>query len=1312
MNAQFGKVITFYSYKGGVGRSMALANTACLLASWGKKVLIVDFDLEACGIEHFFNNDIVRLSKTRKETLGVIDLIHLNRDKKTADWRENLIKASSPFLRGTDISILSAGKDDENFTLKLQQLDWENLFKEHSLGSYFEELRNQWKAEFDFILLDSRTGITDIGGICTIHLPDIIVFLFTTNETSLFGCINVIKKVKEKRRLLAYDRSSLLTIPLPSRDEARTEYESSQKWKEIFASNLFEFYSDWLPEDVSHRSVIDILRIPYIPYWSFGDRVPVLEEGSIDPNSIGYAYENLAKLIINDLDWDKIVKHDDQLVRDNETNGANKLSKRETALRVFLSSTEVDIREYRHSVAAALLRLGYFPESMEGVGASPRKPVAVCIEKVLNCDVLVVMLAHRYGWVPTIEEGGDGKKSITWIEVEAALANHIPVYAFIVDPKHPWGQPKEQDLIIDTEDVSKHAEIARRAHALKEFKTFLLSTLTVDTFTSPDDLAKKVAVSLAKLSEHVPAQNDEIKKKSRVKKVPFIFRTVHPLQPAPHFKGRAKLLKELKDWYNTPVTPDRVRSLVAIGGTGKTALAERFIQSIKNEPLSGSVFIWSFYDEPDTDAFLREACITFTGEEPEGVAGMLEKLERALAADNHRHLIVLDGLERVQSEGKVGTHQAKGDLEDHRLKNLLRAIAAGLGNTRALITTRFKLTDLATWENAGYKSHELDMLDRDSAIEVLRAWEIKSTEKKLADLAHAMGYHALSVSVLGSYLNHYYSGDIAGAAEFKLEEITADEPQAARLSRILSSYAQNLPDDERDLLVRLSVFPKGVTVDILGYVVGAGGEIAGALIGANQQRLLRIAERLKTQGLIFSYKNNDTVVYTAHPFLRDYFRTFLGVKTENIHEVVKTNLAIGLDTKPENKPTDTATLDRYEQLIEHSILAGHFDEAYELFQNVMGGGGGSFHLFHSLADYGRIIRIISLFSSDGTPYRVAETLTSRKKAILNNVYGLAAMQLGDISTADASFQVSTRSLDVKDSINRASGVNNRAIANIYHGNFVKAKELIETSIAYLKDKDQNDGHVLYTRINIITTLAYTLFLLGETAAAERLFIEATELEGTPLYGHAAAREIEFFIIIGKIDEAHLRLKENYDYCSRNVWPKEVANCHYYFGQLTLPVAIEASNHLQKVRDWAATSGHMEAILKGHILAAEIAYCSGDYPGALSEAETGFNKAEGCGYGKYAIDILLLLAKIHLAIPDYKKALSYARQAFDRSDAPECQYAWGKANGLHLCGVCHKALGEYELARQRLEAALAIREKIQHPEVEETRKLLSELPKAK
>ena len=68
-----GKIITFYSYKGGTGRSMALANIAWLLASGGQNVLVVDWDLEAPGLHRYFSPFL--LDKDLADTDGLINLV-------------------------------------------------------------------------------------------------------------------------------------------------------------------------------------------------------------------------------------------------------------------------------------------------------------------------------------------------------------------------------------------------------------------------------------------------------------------------------------------------------------------------------------------------------------------------------------------------------------------------------------------------------------------------------------------------------------------------------------------------------------------------------------------------------------------------------------------------------------------------------------------------------------------------------------------------------------------------------------------------------------------------------------------------------------------------------------------------------------------------------------------------------------------------------------------------------------------------------------------------------------------------------------
>ncbi|HTF04416.1 MAG TPA: AAA family ATPase [Bacteroidia bacterium] len=301
---RLGKVITFYSFKGGVGRTMALSNVAALLAKWQKKVLIVDFDLEAPGVEKYFTSSDFNLSTERSECPGVVDILTSFWFETSAiDWSDCVITASSPKY-GVTCDILTAGKDTAAYASNLQNLNWDSLFEKYNLAEKLERMRNEWKKKYDYILVDSRTGISDIGGICTIYLPDIIAFLFTTNDASLNGSVDVIKRAKASRDKLAYDRSLLVTIPIPSRDESRTEYESSLKWKDKFADKLDSLYADWLPMDAPVKSAIDLLKIPYVPYWSFGDRLPVLEDGTTE-GSIGFSYERIALLIANDFDWTK-----------------------------------------------------------------------------------------------------------------------------------------------------------------------------------------------------------------------------------------------------------------------------------------------------------------------------------------------------------------------------------------------------------------------------------------------------------------------------------------------------------------------------------------------------------------------------------------------------------------------------------------------------------------------------------------------------------------------------------------------------------------------------------------------------------------------------------------------------------------------------------------------------------------------------------------------------------------------------------------------------------------------------------------------
>lgn len=777
----------------------------------------------------------------------------------------------------------------------------------------------------------------------------------------------------------------------------------------------------------------------------------------------------------------------------------------------------------------------------------------------------------------------------------------------------------------------------------------------------------------------------------------WIPRVCYALQPAPHFHGRNRLHGELLEWIHARGTPERVVSLVAVGGTGKTALAERVLRDLGDQ-LPFGLLVWSFYENPRTEEFLRTSCEYFTGETPTSSGGLLERLQVALTGDEP-HLLVLDGIERVQSEWTPSGEKGRGELEDPQLRRLVRWLAAGQGTrTRALVTSRFPLVDLDDWKHAGHREERLDDLEPTAARAVLRGWGVKGDDATLDVLAARLGYHALSVAVLGSYVGKLWDGDWTKAPTFDRGELTAADPKAAKLSRILMHYAEKLPDAERDLLARLSTFPRGVTIEFLGFLIDAGGQIAGALAGCNEVRLLTLLENLRNLGLVFRYVASQGVVFTAHPFLRDHFGNLLGAtKPNEIHEIVRARLVPNLGERPMWRPTDPVILDRYEALIEHTRLAGRNREAFDLYR-VLGGGE---HLAWGLGDNARGLRILSGFLQQGRPEDASllEHWDPRQRLELLEDWGWFAFSLGNLVSARRAFAIGVSLSRMTDLI----GFN-----CFYYHVYVEllASRLPEArTIARAALMEADKAGDAFRREQAHCYLGSACVRLGELDNARRYF----EAGRAGVDSHRGIWEAEFKLAIGDRVEASKQSRSIQDYAKRVGWTRVKAMCDTLLGLVVLPDdSAAARQHLDAARSYASRSGNIEVQLRGYHLATEIARAERAYELARSEAEAGIHLADTCGFGHYAIELRLALARAQLDAGEANAALTPARAALDRSVHPECQYAWGEADALHLCGVAHARLGDFELAHTRLDSAAVKREYLTHPCVADTRAELGRL----
>lgn len=223
------KTFTFYSYKGGVGRTLALVNIANRLAEFGKKVCILDFDLEAPGLQSKYAKELQQ--PIRK---GLVDYIYSYavenvQPRQISDYMVDIHLSNAI----NTIHLCAAGDvDSSDYWKKLARINWWNLFyAENSYGiDFFLNLKKQIEEELtpDFLLIDSRTGITEMSAITMSLLADDVVFLAANNEENIKGCCKVLNSLSApENNLLGIKRTYhfvLTRIPLPNSPDDKVKH--------------------------------------------------------------------------------------------------------------------------------------------------------------------------------------------------------------------------------------------------------------------------------------------------------------------------------------------------------------------------------------------------------------------------------------------------------------------------------------------------------------------------------------------------------------------------------------------------------------------------------------------------------------------------------------------------------------------------------------------------------------------------------------------------------------------------------------------------------------------------------------------------------------------------------------------------------------------------------------------------------------------------------------------------------------------------------------------------------------------------------
>ena len=294
-------IVTFFSIKGGTGRSMALVNIGEVFAQAGLRVLLVDFDLEAPSLEMFYPDK----TQTILDSRGVVDLITSYKHAiatpgslyQTADSpspfediRSLMVNVRNEVSGGT-VDLIPVGRRSADsmsqYANVVRTFDWKDFYEKWEGELYFRWLRQQFDEHADVTLVDCRTGITDAGGVCCGQVADVVVLLTTMNLQQISGSDMMVSKLRDAW-LAELRATSLKLIVVPSRIEFN-ELALLDEFKEKFVT----LFGKSIPEEITSDDLWNS-AIPYDPRYRYGTYIVRQDLGS-DP--LKHSYTRIAELL-------------------------------------------------------------------------------------------------------------------------------------------------------------------------------------------------------------------------------------------------------------------------------------------------------------------------------------------------------------------------------------------------------------------------------------------------------------------------------------------------------------------------------------------------------------------------------------------------------------------------------------------------------------------------------------------------------------------------------------------------------------------------------------------------------------------------------------------------------------------------------------------------------------------------------------------------------------------------------------------------------------------------------------------------------
>lgn len=296
-----GKVITFYSYTGGIGRTMAMANAAWILASNRLRVLAVDWHLDSPGLQNYFHPFL--RDKNLRSSDGVMDMIRgfslaavKPHDGDEQDWHESYadvmryaVSLDWTFPDPGVLDFLPAGRQDSPYSRRMNTFDWNAFYVRHSGGVFIDSMVRSMRRHYDYVLVNSQSGLSAGAGICTLQLPDLVANCFAMNNRSIDGAATVAETIRGRA-----DRTvRVLPVPLRVDDTEQIRLTLSRG----YARQRFESFLDHHDQPADQERYWNDVEIPYDSGYAHEEILAIFGDRTHQGNTLLAAYERLVGVL-------------------------------------------------------------------------------------------------------------------------------------------------------------------------------------------------------------------------------------------------------------------------------------------------------------------------------------------------------------------------------------------------------------------------------------------------------------------------------------------------------------------------------------------------------------------------------------------------------------------------------------------------------------------------------------------------------------------------------------------------------------------------------------------------------------------------------------------------------------------------------------------------------------------------------------------------------------------------------------------------------------------------------------------------------